>query len=261
MANPAPQAPLDPDPPEWLSPVRLEQLEADLLQARSTLAVAGLLPRAIEMWLRQQLALEAPWSPDDRQQAIAAREPDWRSKVDPKSLGLHDSEVEYKLAVGPGCLIWAEARWGHRLETLVLQKKQQLDRASCRLLRVADKGLALELYHRIKAGEESFAVLAQRFGEASERSQGGLIPLQPLAAMPLGLSKVLPRLEPGELLPPTRLGEQVALVQLEQFKPARFDHSCRQRLLAAELDDWLTATGALALAHLMCPHRIDVVIP
>ena len=260
-ASPAAQAPLDPDPAEWLSLARQQQLEADLLAARSTLAVAGLLPRAVDLWLRQQLAAEAPWSPEDRQQAIATREPDWRAKTDPEALGLLESEVATKLAVEPGCQSWAEARWGHRLETLFLQRKQQLDRASCRLLRVADKGLALELYHRIKAGEESFAVLSQRFGEGPERGQGGLIPLQPLATMPLGLGKVLPRLEPGELLPPTRLGEQVALVQLEQFLPARFDAASRQRLLAAELDQWLKAAGALALAHLRCPQRIDAVIP
>ncbi|MCP9941953.1 peptidylprolyl isomerase [Cyanobium sp. ATX 6E8] len=257
----AAKAPLDPDPASWLTAERLQQLEADLLAARSTLAVAGLLPRAVDLWLRQQLAAEAPWSSEDCQQAIAAREPEWRAKADPEALGLLESEVATKLAVAPGCQSWAEARWGHRLETLFLQRKHQLDRASCRLLRVADKGLALELYHRIKAGEESFAALSRRYGEGPERAQGGLIPLQPLAAMPLGLGKVLPRLEPGELLPPTRLGEQVAIVQLELFKPARFDAASRQQLLAAELDQWLRATGALALAHLRCPHRIEAVIP
>ena len=261
MAETSLQAPLDPDPALWLSPLRLQQLETDLLAARSTLAIAGLLPRVVDLWLRQQLAAEAPWSQQDRQQAISAREQEWRTKADPAALGLLDREIATKLAVMPGCQSWAEARWGHRLETLFLQRKHQLDRASCRMLRVADKGLALELYHRIKAGEESFAALAHRFGEGPERAQAGLIPLQPLSSMPLGLGKVLPRLEPGELLPPSRLGEQVALVQLEQFKPARFDAASRQRLLAAELDQWLKAAGALALAHLRCPHRVEAVIP
>ena len=258
---PAPKAPLDPDPAQWLSPQRLERLEVDLLAARPTLAVAGLLPRAVEMWLRQQLAAEAPWRPEARAAAIEAREVAWRDTANLEALGLLDSEVATKLAVAPGCHSWAEARWSHRLETLFLQRKEQLDRASCRLLRVADKGLALELYHRIKAKEESFEALAGRYSEGPERAQGGLIPLQPLAGMPLGLGKVLSRLEPGELLAPTRLGEQVAIVQLEVFKPARFDDASRQQLLAAELEQWLLATGALALAHLRCSHRLDAVIP
>ena len=253
--------PLDPDPAEWLTPARLQQLLTDLEAARACLAVAGLLPRAVEAWLRQQLAAEAPWPAGEPEQLVAERSSAWLAQVDPDRLGLLEPEVAIKLAVGPGCSHWAQARWGHRLETLFLQRKAELDRASCRLLRVADKGLALELYHRIKAGEESFAVIAQRFGEGPERKQAGLIPLQPLASMPLGLAKVLPRLEPGELLPPTRLGEQVAVVQLETWKPARFDPSSREALLAGELDRWLKAAGKLAVAHLRCPHHLDAVIP
>ena len=259
--SPVPQLSLDPDPAEWLSPARLQQLDSDLLAARSTLALAGLLPRAVDFWLRQQIAAEAPWSSEERLSAIASRESGWKASVDLATLGLLDSEVPLKLAVAPGCHHWAEARWGHRLETLFLERKGDLDRASCRLLRVRAKGLALELFHRVKAGEDTFASLARRFGDGPEQSNDGLIPLQPLSSMPLGLAKVLPKLEPGELMPPSRLGQHFALVQLEQFKPARFDDSSRQRLLAAELDVWLKITGGLALAHLRCPHNIDSVVP
>ena len=255
------QGPLDPDPTEWLSPSRLEQLQGDLLSARSTLAMAGLLPRAVNHWLRQQLAAEAPWSTESRQGAIDARESKWRASVDIDALGLLDNEVPLKLAIAPGCQCWAEAHWGHRLESLFLQRKSDLDKASCRLLRVRDKGLALELFHRIKAGEDSFSALARRFSEGPEKAKDGLIPLQSLASLPFGLDKVLPKLEPGELMPPSRLGKYVAIVQLEVFKSACFDESSRNRLLAAELDRWLESVGAIALAHLKCPYPIDAVIP
>ena len=255
------QGPLDPDPTEWLSPSRLEQLKGDLLSARSSLAMAGLLPRAVNHWLRQQLAAEAPWSTESRQGVIDARESKWRESVDIDALGLLDNEVPLKLAIAPGCQCWAEAHWGHRLESLFLQRKSDLDKASCRLLRVRDKGLALELFHRIKAGEDSFSALARRFSEGPEKAKDGLIPLQSLASLPFGLDKVLPKLEPGELMPPSRLGKYVAIVQLEVFKSACFDESTRNRLLAAELDRWLESVGAIALAHLKCPYPIDAVIP
>ena len=129
-----PQPPLDPDPGEWLTPQRLEQLERDLLAARQTLAIAGLLPRAVALWVRQQIALEASWSREDRLQTIAARESKWRASADVAAMGLLDSEVSLKLAVAPGCQKWSEDRWGHRVETL-LQRKHHLDMASCRLLR------------------------------------------------------------------------------------------------------------------------------
>ena len=255
------QPPLDPDPVEWFTQERLEQLESDLLAARKTLAIAGLLPRAVDLWIRQQVASEVSWAHEDRQLTIAARETKWRASCDIASTGLLDSEVSLKLSVAPGCQKWAEDHWGHRLENLFLQRKHHLDMASCRLLRVIDKGLALELYHRIKANEESFATVARRFGEGPEKRRDGLIPLQPLASMPMGLGQVLPKLEIGHLMPPSRLGKHVAIVQLEQFKPARFDSSSRQRLLAAEFDSWLENVSGLALAHLRCPHRIDAVLP
>jgi parvulin-like peptidyl-prolyl isomerase len=252
---------LDPDPNEWFHSARRRQLEADLEGARATLAVAGLLPRAIEAWIRQQLAAEAPWDALTRSETIKAQEQQWRAKHEPESFGLLDAEVAVKLAVAPGCLHWADAQWGHRLENLFLQRKTELDRASCRLLRVTDKGLALELYHRIKAGEETFEILAQRFGEGPERLQAGLIPLQPLARLPMGLGNVLTRLEPGQLLQPTRLGNQIAVVQLEKWEPARFDEHSRRFLLSAELNQWLLAAGALALAHLRCMDRFQAILP
>jgi parvulin-like peptidyl-prolyl isomerase len=239
----------------------LIQLEQDLGAARPCLAISGMLGGAVEGWLRQQIAAEAPWSEVERQTAVASRQEAWLAKADPASLGLLEPEVALKLAIAPGCLRWSEAQWGHRLESLFLERKAELDQASCRLLRVGDKGLALELYHRIKAGEESFAAVAFRHGEGPERHQGGLIPLQPLTSLPLGLAAVVPRLEPGELLPPTRLGEQVALLQLESFQPARFDANSRQQLLAGELNRWLKATGAQAIAHLMCFQRVDAITP
>ena len=254
-------ASFDPAPEEWLSPERLRLLEDQLGPARSSLAIAGLLAKAVELWLRQQLAAEAPWSAGERLAVIEARREAWLASHDPATQGLLDPELATKLAVAPGCLRWAEAHWGHRVETLFLERKEQLDRASCRLLRVADKGLALELYHRIKAGEESFASLSFRYGEGPEQQQGGLISLQPLAAMPMGLGGVLIKLEPGELLPPTRLGEQVALVQLETFQPASLDATSRKLLLGGELNRWLASAGALALAHLRCLQRIVAITP
>ena len=251
----------NPAPEEWLSHERLRLLEDQLGPARSSLAIAGLLAKAVELWLRQQLAAEAPWSAEERRAVIEARREAWLASPDPATQGLLDPELATKLAVVPGCLRWAEAHWGHRVETLFLERKEQLDRASCRLLRVADKGLALELYHRIKAGEESFASLAFRYGEGPEQQQGGLIPLQPLAAMPMGLGGVLANLQPGELLPPTRLGEQVALVQLETFQPASLDATSRKLLLGGELNLWLASAGALALANLRCPQRIEPITP
>ena len=252
---------MDPNPADWLNASRRKRLETDLGAARSSLAVGGLLPRAINLWLRQRVAEEAPWSVSEREQLVSGLESAWREHADIASKGLLDTEVSYKLSVAPGCEAWAFGHWEHRLETLFLRQKDLLDRASCRLLRVSDKGLALELYHSIKAGEQSFASSATLYGEGPERLSAGLIPLQPLSSMPLGLAKVLPNMKPGELLQPRRIGKVFAVVQLETWSPARFDARCRQKLINAELDHWLELVGELALSHLMCCEQIDIAAP
>lgn len=252
---------LDPNPAEWLNASKRKRLENDLGAARSTLAIGGLLPRAINLWLRQRVSEEAPWSVSEREQVVSGLESAWREGANIDSKGLLDAEVSFKLSVSPGCEAWAHGHWAHRLETLFLSKKALLDRASCRLLRVSNKGLSLELYHSIKAGEQSFANTATLYGEGPERLSAGLIPLQPLSSMPLGLAKVLPNMKPKELLQPRRLGNFFAVVQLETWSPARFDSKCRQLLINAELDQWLDLVGALALSHLMCCDQIDIVVP
>ena len=249
---------MDPNPADWLNASRRKRLEDELGAARSILAVGGLLPRAINLWLRQRVSEEAPWSASERDQVIAGLESAWREHADIASKGLLDCEVSFKLSVAPGCEAWAFGHWEHRLETLFLSKKDLLDRASCRLLRVSDKGLALELYHSIKAGEQSFANCATLYGEGPERFSAGLIPLQPLSSMPLGLAKVLPNMKPKELLQPRRVGKVFAVVQLETWLPARFDGRCRRELINAELDQWLELVGALALSHLVCCDQIDI---
>ena len=247
-------APLDPDPSEWLNQ-RLEKLFRDLHSACSTLAVAGLLPKVVTLWVRQELAIEAPLSTEQKENIISTLVPVFIEKYDYESLGLLKDEVPVKVCVAPACEAWAEAMWGHRLETLFLQSKDKLDSASCRVLQVSDKGLAMELFYRIKAGEQTFETLASQYSEGKERFNGGLIPLCSLSSMPLGLGKLLPDLDIGELLPPSRVGNKIVLVQLVESKPARFDSRNCKTLLNIELDKWLKTVEQLALSHLRYDKR------
>lgn len=249
----------DPDPVIWLTESRLKQLERDLLSSRYTLALGGGLVTALRDWLRQQLALEAPWSDEERSKIISERKKKWKNKLNLEDLGLSNIELGVALCVDPGCEAWAAHQWNHRLESLFLKHKSELDCASCRLLRVSDKGLAIELYHQIKSKENSFDVLSFRYGMAPEKNNGGLIPLQQLSKLPYGLDKILPKLSPGEVLRPQRLGEHLALVQLETWQPAVFNEASKRMLLTAELEKWLEAAGKIVLAHLKCAHSIEVV--
>lgn len=250
---------LDPAPDEWMNPERLQRLQACLGSNAAFLALSGLLAKAVDYWIRLELAEEAArstqhWPELDREAELEKLEQAWRTKHDPAQLGLTDQQVRLKLMVQPGCQRWARQQWGHRLETLYLERKPQLDQASCRLIRLSSKHLAMELYHRLRAEEAAFEDLAARYGEGPERFKGGLLALQPVATLPLGLGPVLARLTPGELTLPLPLGQGYALVQLAAFEQAQFNAAAEAKLLSQELQTWIAAMVPVLRSHLISMH-------
>jgi parvulin-like peptidyl-prolyl isomerase len=247
--------PRDPDPDHWLMPERLQRLQQELGPSVGLLRLAGLLNQVLAYWVRVELAAEMATSPSwpeqEREQEIDQREEAWLAKHDPASWGLGTAQLRKKLLVAPACDRWARQQWQHRLESLYLERKDQLDRASCRLLRIGEKHLALELFHRLRAGEDTFEQLSVAYGEGPERANGGLLPLQPLTKLPYGLAPVLRNLKPGELTPPQAFGKGFAMVQLEKFKPAPLDNAAREFLLAQELNAWILSVVERLQSHLI----------
>jgi parvulin-like peptidyl-prolyl isomerase len=192
---------LDPAPEEWLSAARIDNLLAELGDAVSLMSQAGVLPDVLNYWIRRELG-ETEGNPS-------------------------------------GSISWARCQWGHRLDSLFLMRKDWLDQASCRLLRVNQQGLALELYHRLLNEEATFVQLSQQFGVGPERFHGGLYKLQTLNNLPGGLGQLLRKLEPGELTKPMRIGEQFGLIQLTDFVPATHGEASSLKLLELELQRWV----------------------
>lgn len=244
------QVPAEPDPRQWLTQARLQCLEKQLGPAASLLRQAGMWRAALGYWVRCQLSLEAPWPAAEEQASLAALEEQWLAKHSLSDHGLSAAELRQKLRVDPAALRWCHAQWGHRLESLYLQRKSGLDRASCRLLRLTDKNLAMELYHRIKAGETSFEHAALEYGEGPERFQGGLLPLQPLDAMPFGLAPLLVRLDLGQLSMPLRLNQGFCLVQLVKRQLSQLDAATGDALLLEQLALWVDSVVELLVTDL-----------
>jgi parvulin-like peptidyl-prolyl isomerase len=133
-----------------------------------------------------------------------------------------------------------QATWSHKLESYFLSRKQQLDRVIYCLIRNQDPGVIQELYFRIQEGEQSFADLAREYSQGPEVQTGGLIgPVELSTPHPI-LAQLLRLSQPGQLCPPTRLGEWFVIVRLEKFIPAQLDASMRQRLLNECFNTWLS---------------------
>jgi parvulin-like peptidyl-prolyl isomerase len=144
--------------------------------------------------------------------------------------------------------------WGHKLESYFLQRKSSLDKVIYSLIRVKDPGIARELYFRISEGEQPFAELAREYSLGVEAQTDGLIgPVELSVPHPI-LAQILAASTPGDLAPPTQVGEWVVLVRLERFIPAQLDEGMRSRLLdecfQTWLDDQLSHVDLQAIQHL-----------
>lgn len=133
-----------------------------------------------------------------------------------------------------------QATWGHRLESYFLNYKSKLDKVIYSLIRTQQPEVAQELYFRIQAGEQSFAELAREYSQGSEAQTGGVVGPVELCTPHPALAKMLSISQPGQLWPPTRLGEWFVIVRLEKFIPAPLDENMRQQLLQELFEAWLS---------------------
>jgi parvulin-like peptidyl-prolyl isomerase len=129
--------------------------------------------------------------------------------------------------------------WGPKIESYFLSRKNQLDKVIYSLIRTQDVGIAQEIYFRVLEGEQSFAELARTYSQGPEAQTDGLIGPVELSVPHPVLAQLLTLSQPGQISPPTRVGEWLVLVRLEKFMPAQLDDSMRRRLLDECFNTWL----------------------
>jgi parvulin-like peptidyl-prolyl isomerase len=129
--------------------------------------------------------------------------------------------------------------WGSKLESHFLTCKTQFDQVVYSLIRTPHPEVAQELYFRIKAGEQSFADLAQQYSQGIEADTGGRLGPVPLTQPHPALAEKLANSKPGQLLPPIRIGEWYVLARLEKLIPAQLDPATQQKLLDTLFEAWI----------------------
>ena len=215
---------LDPHPDDWLTSERSNSITSQILPIYPLLKNSRLLGDVIKAWIIDEIRTECAGniSTDD---------------------DLSDADVQ---------LFFARKLWGHRLESLYLRKKSRLDLISYSLLRVNSRDLAYELYHRIKAKEDSFEHLCLEYSTGLERFKGGRIERQSIADFPDTMQSYLLNLKEGELHQPVRFGSDYAVIQVLEHIPACFDDATEDRLLMWEFGDWISGVTTSVVDHLEC---------
>ena len=133
-----------------------------------------------------------------------------------------------------------QEKWGHQLESYFLERKDQLDQVSYSMIRFKDPGAAREIYHRLSDEEESFAELAGQYSLGAEAQNGGLIGPMPMDMPHPTIARMLKLSQPGQLWPPTQVGEWIVIVRLEKLIPAKLNDRMRWRLLNELFNNWLS---------------------
>lgn len=209
------------------------------------LAGYQMLPRFIQEVLIDQATASIECTPEEIEEAckhffVQAQITDEASRK--AWLGQHGmTEAQLQSLATRGLRIekFKQATWGPKLESYFLSRKDQLDKVIYSLVRTKDVGIAQELYFRILEGEQSFAELARSYSQGPEAQTDGLIGPVELSVPHPTLAQLLSLSQPGQLCPPTRVGEWLVLVRLEKFIPAQLDEPMRRRLLDECFNTWL----------------------
>jgi parvulin-like peptidyl-prolyl isomerase len=138
--------------------------------------------------------------------------------------------------------------FGHLAETTFLRQKGRLDQVVYSLIRVSDRHLALELYHRLAAGEASFADLAYQFAEGPERQSWGLVGPKPLSQAHPMLAERLRTAQPGVVQMPIPASDLWLVTRLEELIPAKLNESTIQQICDQLFENWLEQQATQILA-------------
>lgn len=204
-----------------------------------------LLRRAEEESIVAAVPLPPAWLEQQRRELLGdTASNEWLS-----AKGWQESDLNMHLARPEALKRFARQRFGPGLEDSFLASQGSHDQIVYSLLRVRDAALAQELWIRLEEGETTFAEVATHFSEGPEAARKGVIgPMAMGQLQPVELAQLLRTLRPGQLHPPTRLGEWSVLLRLEQLTPARFDASMQEVLLQQQLDAFLNERVSLRLA-------------
>jgi len=158
----------------------------------------------------------------------------WRDRQD-----ISLEQVEELAVRGLKLEKFKQVTWGHKIESYFLKRKGRLDRVIYSLIRTKEAAIAQELYFRIQEGEQSFSDLARDYSLGPEAQTGGLVGPVELSTPHPTLAQMLTVSQPGQLLPPTRLGDWFIVIRLEKFLPVQLDDAMRQRLLDEMFTTWV----------------------
>jgi parvulin-like peptidyl-prolyl isomerase len=153
--------------------------------------------------------------------------------------GMNAEQLEYLFLRDLKLEKFKQETWENKVESHFLQVKTQLDKVIYSLIRTKDVGIAQELFFRLQDQENTFAELAKQYSQGAEAETGGVIGPVELSAPHPQISHILKSIKPGQLWPPTQVGEWIVILRLEKYLSCELDSYTRQRLRNDLFQQWL----------------------
>jgi parvulin-like peptidyl-prolyl isomerase len=153
--------------------------------------------------------------------------------------GMNREQLEYLSLKDIKLEKYKQMTWSNKVDSYYLKIKARLDKVVYSLIRTKDGGIAQELYFRIQDNESSFAELAKKYSQGTEAQTGGLIGPVELNTPHPQIAQMLMSSKPGQLWPPTVVGEWIVIIRLEEKIDAKLDPPTRQRILNELFHGWL----------------------
>ena len=211
---------IDPIPSDWLNMDRIRYLRDSILPLYPLLQESNLLDKVLFAWLRHEILDEISLCQN--------------ADLDQESLLLQ----------------WCRQHWGHRLESLYLANKSNLDLVSYRILTVHTPHLAHELYHRLKANEATFDHLCITYSVGDEKFKGGKFTDIPLSSFPASLQAAFTSMQVGDLHKPLKNGDNFVVLELLKYQPVALNAQSERNLLLLQLKDWQQGMIKAVRGHL-----------
>jgi parvulin-like peptidyl-prolyl isomerase len=148
---------------------------------------------------------------------------------------------------------YKQETWNDQVDAHFIKRKSQLDRVVYSLIRVEKPEVAQELFFRVKDDQNAFSALAMEYSQGTEAQTGGIIGPVEINAPHPKIAQILTTCQPGQLVPPTRVGEWIVIVRLENYISAKLDQPMRQRMLDELFNRWLSDSIQQKVSFLPSP--------
>jgi parvulin-like peptidyl-prolyl isomerase len=157
---------------------------------------------------------------------------------------LDKKEIEQKIFNEAKLKNFCSTKFGNKIESRFLDRKNNLDIVVYSLIRVSDFFKAREFYLRLIGNEAEFGSLAAEFSEGMEKKTRGIVGPVPLGKAHPKLAEHLTNSKPGEIQPPINIDGSCLVVRVESFDAAQLDDFMRERMAEELFDVWIDAQAS-----------------